>query len=269
MQQEQRERVEAFYDRFQEKLITDYLLGNPRIVAAIRFMQEHIRPACSSILDIGCGMGWSTYEFARFFPEATVQGVDISSELAGLARRMFALSNLSYQKADVTSESFALGRPFDAITLIDVYEHIPVSDRPAFHGHLQRLLSDQGQILIASPTPLHQQWLREHAPEGLQPVDEDVTLEDMQALALALGGQLTVFHYRSIWNTNDYFHAQIERQPQYQKIGYRRQVARITPRLQRLLRTFRCLNWRNNPISKPEHLKYFLKTFFLNNSPAP
>ncbi len=264
MQQEQRERVEAFYDGFQEKLITDYLLSNPRIVAAIRFMQEHIQPESAALLDIGCGMGWSTYEFARFFPEATVLGVDISSELIGLAGRMFSHPNLSYQKVDVTSDAFSLERAFDAITLIDVYEHIPVSDRDGFHQHLRRLLSNRGQVLIASPTPLHQQWLREHAPEGLQPVDEDVTLEDMQALARSLDGQLTVFHYRSVWNTNDYFHALVEKKPEYRKLRGQRRTARLTPKLRRLLQTLRRLSWRNNPVSQPDNLKYFLKTFFSN-----
>lgn len=262
MQQDQREKVEAFYDGFQQQLLKDYLLGNPRIVAAIRFMQEHVRPGCSSILDIGCGMGWSTFELAQFFPRAEALGVDISSELIGLAGRMFARKNLSFQKVDVTSDAFALGRAFDAITLIDVYEHIPATDRGVFHRHLRRLLSDEGQVLIASPTPLHQQWLREYAPEGLQPVDEDVTLEDMQALALALDGQLTVFHYRSIWNTNDYFHALIEKQPQYQKLDGKRKTARLTPRLWRLFRTLQRVGWRNNPIFEPDNLKYFLKTFF-------
>ncbi|MCB0562210.1 MAG: class I SAM-dependent methyltransferase [Lewinellaceae bacterium] len=262
MQQEQREIVEAFYDGFQQQLIKDYLLGNPRIVAAIRFMQEHIRAECTSILDIGCGMGWSSYEFARFFPGAAVLGVDISSGLIRLAGRMFSGANLAYTKEDVTSASFSLGQPFDAITLIDVYEHIPVSERSGFHHHLNRLLSSDGQLLIATPTPLHQQWLREHAPEGLQPVDEDVTLEDMQALALALGGQLTVYHYHSIWNTNDYFHALIERQPKYQKLGRAGKPARLTPKFWRLLRTLRRLSWRNNPIFEPDNLKYFLKTFF-------
>lgn len=262
MQQEQRELVEAFYDGFQRQLVKDYLLGNQRIVAAIRFMQEHLRPDCSSILDIGCGMGWSAYEFAQYLPGASVLGVDISSELVGLARRMFSHPNLSYQKVDVTSDAFSLGRPFDAITLIDVYEHIPVSERDGFHRHLRRLLSGQGQILIASPTPLHQQWLREHAPEGLQPVDEDVTLEDMRVLARELEGQLTVFHYRSIWNTNDYFHALIEKQPEYRKLSGKRKTARLTPKLWRLLRTLRRLNWRDNPLFEPDNLKYFLKTFF-------
>ena len=261
MQQEQREIVEAFYDGFQQKLIKDYLLGNPRIVAAIQFMQEHIRPNCASILDIGCGLGWSTYEFARFFSRATVLGVDISSGLAGMAAHLFSRPNLDYRKVDVTSESFSFDQPFDAITLIDVYEHIPISERVNFHQHLYRLLSDSGQLLIATPTPLHQQWLREHAPEGLQPVDEDVTLEDMQALAHALEGQLTVFRNISIWNTNDYFHALIERQPVYQVIeGHR--PGRLTPKIWRLGRTLRRLPWRNNPIFEPDTLKYFLKTFF-------
>ena len=51
-------------------------------------------------------MGWSSYEFARFFPQAEVLGVDISSELTRLARHFFSRSNLSYQKVDVTSEAF-------------------------------------------------------------------------------------------------------------------------------------------------------------------
>jgi len=46
---------------------------------------------------------------------------------------------------------------------------------------------------------------------GLQVVDEVVTLEDLHLVARSVGGVLTYFNMISIWDTNDYIHAVIER----------------------------------------------------------
>ena len=63
---------------------------------------------------------------------------------------------------------------------------------------------------MTCPTPWHQQMLREQG-KGLQIIDEDVSMEDVQSFAEAIGGFVGLYRAMSIWNANDYFHAIIER----------------------------------------------------------
>ena len=56
------------------------------------------------------------------------------------------------------------------------------------------------------PSVQHQEYLRTHKPSGLQPVDEDVTEEDMQRLARDVGGELVHFTPKTVWADADYVH---------------------------------------------------------------
>ena len=102
-------------------------------------------------------------------------------------------------------------RRFDACVMLDVYEHIPKASRSMLHQALSSVLNEDAVLVLSCPSPLHQRFLREHEPEGLQPVDEDVALVDLLQLARELSAELSHFEYKSIWATNDYFHAAIDR----------------------------------------------------------
>ena len=99
------------------------------------------------ILDIGCGIGWSTHEFANYFNEAVVKGIDLSPVLINTADRLFNRDNLSYQVFDITSN--VPTQTFDAVVMIDVYEHIPKKERANFHLALKKLLKRQRKITIS------------------------------------------------------------------------------------------------------------------------
>jgi hypothetical protein len=93
--------------------------------------------------------------------------------------------------------------------MLDVYEHVPRGVREDFHRALASVLAEDAVVVLACPTPLHQEFLRKNQPEGLQPVDEDVTFDDLVSLAGAIGGVLVHLEHKSVWSTNDYFHAVI------------------------------------------------------------
>lgn len=253
--------VEQFYDDFLDRLLQDFLVGNERVEAALQFAFRCFPADLRRVLDIGCGLGWTSFEMARAFPGADVTGIDLSRELVQTATRLFGQANLHFQKADIFTDELAYDQPFDAITLVDVYEHIPEERRGDFHAQLDRLLAPEGRLLITCPTVLHQDWLRQHNPAGLQPIDEDVTAADMLALADALGATLTVFEYRSIWHRNDYFHALIERQPQWEALtrsaGRR---TRLTGRIGRALRVAARLG-RPHPLRRWPVLKRYVRRF--------
>lgn len=221
--------IKQFYDTFDQKLLTDYVRGNPRMLAAIHHTLGAIPAGATSVLDIGCGIGWSSWEIKRHYPDAWVLGVDISQVLIQTARTLFAVPGLEFIVSDVTSAGSLPRTYFDAIILLDVYEHIPRQERKGVHSMLRRLLNDHSVLILTCPSTLHQDYLRTHKPEGLQPVDEDVTLADVMQLAHDLEGEVMCFTYQTIWRTNDYTHTVIQRKPRYQQpYAQQKQTGAIT-----------------------------------------
>jgi hypothetical protein len=55
----------TFYDNFANKLVGDYASGNRRTEHAIRFAVESLPGGRRRVLDIGCRIGWSSFEIAR------------------------------------------------------------------------------------------------------------------------------------------------------------------------------------------------------------
>ncbi len=204
--------AKSFYDQFDRKLVNDYVGGNPRMLTALEFMKDEVgKCGASRILDIGCGLGWSSHTLASMASVKSVLAVDLSSELIKTAKRIFGHPKIEFQQMDVTDCDRSLSGKFDAIVMLDVYEHIPVAARPAFHQALGLLLSDTGFLLLSCPTKDHQRSLRENNPDGLQPVDEDVDIPDLESLAEALQGRVDTYRLLNVWNPRDYLHAVIRR----------------------------------------------------------
>jgi len=202
-----------FYNNFDKKLINDYVLGNKRIESAIINLGKFIPKNSTNILDIGCGLGWSSFEFAKHFKNSQVIGIDLSPVLVENARKLFSNNNLSFEVFDITKN--LPEKKYDAIIMIDVYEHIPKKDRLNFHNSLKNLLNEQGRLILACPSKYHQTWLKNNKPEGLQPIDEDVDNEVILELAKDIGGEVLYFEYQNIWRNLDYFYTVIEINPIY------------------------------------------------------
>ncbi len=204
--------VEQFYDDFSHKLIVDYMTGNRRMEEAIRYAIGCIPESAQAILDIGCGIGWSTHELATHYPDKKVDAVDLSAGLLRVAETLFARENISFSKTDITSATFGAKKKYDAVLMLDVYEHIPVGHRATFHRAVDQLLNPQGVVILTCPSKYHQQWLRTQRPDGLQPVDEDVTLNELTVFAQAIRGDILDFSYLSIWQQYDYSHTLLQKE---------------------------------------------------------
>lgn len=199
--------IREFYDDFLSRLIDDFSLGNRRTEAAIAFAIENTPPGAKRFLDIGCGIGWSSQEILRAFPDSTVVGIDLSPVLVDFAGRLCRDPRASFLCADVTQGSLPELEAFDVIVMLDVYEHIAASARQAFNQSLSRLLGPNPCIIMTCPTPTHQSYLRAKYPVGLQPVDEDITEGVLREFSAATGTRLSQLRYVSIWHEKDYLHA--------------------------------------------------------------
>lgn len=203
-----------FYDSFAETFVRDWVYGNSRVDAQQRFILASLPASPASVLVIGCGLGQVAAAIAKQLREPTkVLGVDLSETAIKYARALFRAQNLAFARVDVLADD--LDGSWDVIVLPDVYEHIPRERRGDLGRTLSRLLAPRGVLVLTCPHPRHQAWLRSKGYR-LQPVDENVTLADVGALADQVNGTLIYYRLVSVWRTGDYFHAAIQRLPGYE-----------------------------------------------------
>ncbi|GGZ09194.1 class I SAM-dependent methyltransferase [Streptomyces poonensis] len=101
------------------------------------------------VLDLGCGLGWSTIALARAFPAARLTGIDLDAASVEEARRNAREAGLggrvSFARADAAGV-----RPDDPVDLVTVFEALhdmadPVGALAAVRG----LLAPSGAVLVA------------------------------------------------------------------------------------------------------------------------
>lgn len=209
----QQDPIRAYYDEYDRKLLADYVFGNPRAECAIEFTLMWIGQDARKVLDIGRGIGWSSWEIKRHCPETSVISLDLSPRLTKVAQALFAARGVEYVFGDVTEYDQVVPSSIDAAVLLDVYEHIPIDRRSRLHSFLDKALTPSGLAILAFPSTRHQAFLREHSPNGLQPVDEDVTRIDVESLARDIHGHVVYFEEVSVGSRGDYVHAVISRVP--------------------------------------------------------
>lgn len=222
-----------FYNGKVNNQIKDYLRGNPRAESAILMAKSFVKKEDKRIIDIGCGIGWSSNEIATTFRESTVLGVDLSPALIKAAKKIFISDNLDFGLRNIIGDSAE--EKYNLVLMFDVYEHIPIGDRPVLYEKLNQLLDSRGKIILSCPTVHHQNFLRKNKPDGLQPVDEDVDFQSMIDLSVSLGGEIVYFENKSIWHSNDYFHCVIIRQPTFEKIDNRKDFKGANFKLEKIV----------------------------------
>jgi SAM-dependent methyltransferase len=200
--------VEAYYDEFSQRFLKDIVEGNRRVDRQLALLSSAIPGDVRTVLVIGFGSGQAAHHIAMVARDAEITGVDISTENQRIAQTLFAHPRIQYRKLDVTTDH--LDGTYEVVVLPDVYEHIPAKSRHELHTQLNRLLAADGRLILTLPSPGHQSMLRARG-EGLQVVDETVTLDDLIKLAGDVSGALTYFNSISVWGSNDYLHAVIER----------------------------------------------------------
>lgn len=226
--------IAAFYDAFTPRLLANFVNGNTRIERAVAFAVERIPPEARRILDLGCGIGYTSARLKKARPELDVHGVDLSEVNIAAARKLFEETGVQYYRADVA----ALGatEAYDAIVMIDVFEHIPREGRVRAATEMSRSMSERSSLILTFPSVPFQEYLRHHKPQEIQVVDEDVTADDLCALARALNARVAHYSHVSIWGRNDYCHAVITRGLEYSPSEPRTRLAE--PLSRRIVRRF-------------------------------
>lgn len=201
----EKEKIQKYYDEHaHRRLLVDYIFGNPRMERAMDMVSRSIpSQGVKNILDIGCGIGYSSHMLKSIFKSASVTGVDISQSAINIAQQLFSGNDICFlsKKAEELS---CLNCKFDLITMIDVYEHIPDDSRGAVPEILKSILADNGWLVMTTPTVEAQEYLRKFSPDKLQVVDENITEEELFDLVRILNATLCCYQKVSVFRPWDY-----------------------------------------------------------------
>jgi len=106
-----------------------------------------LRPG-ARLLDVGCGWGALSIHAAKEYG-ATVTGVTISAEQLAFARARVAAEGLDHL-VDLRLQDYRdiSAGPYDAVSAIEMGEHVGAANYPAFLAALHGLLRDEGRLLI-------------------------------------------------------------------------------------------------------------------------
>lgn len=140
----------------------------------VAFEDERTRPArdllaaipgadVRSAIDIGCGPGNSTELLVERFADATVRGLDSSSDMIAAARKR--LPHVQFDTADI--DAWDEKGPFDVIFANAVLQWVP--DHPTLLPALVGKLAPDGSLAIQMPDNLNQpshRLMREVANNG-------------------------------------------------------------------------------------------------------
>ncbi len=96
------------------------------------------------VLDIGCGPG--TF-IGNYLAGVECLGIDFSAPQVDYANRRYGTTEHRFS----TQVLSGLGERFDAVTLIEVIEHLPPADARRLLAEAHGLLSPQGRLVVTTP----------------------------------------------------------------------------------------------------------------------
>ncbi len=100
-----------------------------------------------SLIDVGCGDGRFLGEVSKRYPNASLMGIDFSTRAIQLAGAMNP--GLNYKALNIIEEP--ISDRFDAVTLIEVLEHIPPNEINSFLEAVANLLNQNGWFILTVP----------------------------------------------------------------------------------------------------------------------
>jgi SAM-dependent methyltransferase len=223
----EREAIEGFYGEFSLRVgLRDWLVANARHEQLKLLVDEALQGRRDArVLDVGCGTGVMSSFMIRF---GSVTGIDYSEPAVQLAAQM--VPRATFRAGSLVDTEFG-PKAFDVITLFDVLEHVPVSERTSFAPALDRVLSTAGLLIVSTPHPHLTAWMHGERQDLMQVVDEAVELRDV--IELLAPFDLTLTRYATY---------DIDRGgPQYQFMVFERGLGaadppRPSPDLKRRLR---------------------------------
>ena len=106
----------------------------------------------SNILDLGCGVGMSTFAIQQVYPQARVTGLDLSPYFLSVARYQGRQQNIEWVHAAAESTGLS-DNSFDLISASLVFHELPATAAKAIITEARRLLRSGGYLTIMDMNP--------------------------------------------------------------------------------------------------------------------
>lgn len=118
---------------------------------ASKYLNE-IKKDTKKILDVGCGMGFSSLNLGYNFPTAKIIGIDIKTkEENKFINRLFNKFSIKFEilSQDIQKKTIFFNNYFDLIIAFDVLEHL--NQCKVALNQIIRILSINGKLLVSVP----------------------------------------------------------------------------------------------------------------------
>ena len=107
---------------------------------------NRITPDSGNILDIGCGIGFSTHIIALNKDSITVEGIDIDTNKVEVASCYFKDEKKSFRVADINH--MEIMKKYDSIVISDTFYLLSPQNQAAFIKKTAKSLCDNGTLIV-------------------------------------------------------------------------------------------------------------------------
>lgn len=123
------------------------------------FLAPHLKevPADAKILDIGCGDGKITADIAKFIPQGSILGIDLSNAMLEWARKQYhplEYPNLFFKEGSFLAPGVV--DQFDLVVSFCALQHC--TDQKGALQEISKILKPNGKILILVPAMNNKAW---------------------------------------------------------------------------------------------------------------
>ena len=194
--------ISEFYDEFAKRQLK--IGANERLISLYKRLVNLGLNENSRVLELGCGVGIFTKLLSKKISTGIIEAADLSEKSIDVAKdQVKNKKNISCFVADVVHYQ-PQNSDFDFITLMDVIEHIPLDQHEELFENLSQIATDKTQIAINIPNPQYIGYMRNHDPESMQVIDQEVELFPLMKHLEKHGLELTCFEKYGIWESEDY-----------------------------------------------------------------
>ncbi len=129
--------------------------GDPRLRQAYHeILHQHLATPPQTVLDVGCGVGLSTFALHAIYPQASMTGLDLSPHFLSVAQYNSRERHVNLKWRHAAAESSELpDASFDLISAFLVFHELPQSAATEILTEARRLLRPGGHLAIMDMNP--------------------------------------------------------------------------------------------------------------------
>ncbi len=183
-----REELDRFYQRSWEKRGDVLSPSRQRRIEIVNCFLKQLLPENAvkrdqlQVLDYGCGGGW----FLKVLGAAgfrQLHAYDVTPSVLQATAEKYP--HVTFWEGNSHFPSVLPDQTFDLLTSIEVIEHIPILQKQAYFADLYRITRPNALVILTTPNGALKRLAL--PPEEAQPVEDWVTLRDLQNLARSAG----------------------------------------------------------------------------------